>query len=47
MLTRSDAMIAATALFHGLPLVTAHSGDFDGIANLEVITRWGRSPGNT
>lgn len=32
-----DAMIAATALFHGLPLVTANPKDFDGIAELEVI----------
>ena len=33
-----DAMIAATALFHGLPLVTANPRDFDGIGELEVIT---------
>ena len=33
-----DAMIAATALFHGLPLITANPEDFDGIAELEVIT---------
>lgn len=32
-----DAMIAATALFHGLPLITANPKDFDGIAELEVI----------
>ena len=33
-----DAMIASTALFHGLPLITANPRDFDGIAELEVIT---------
>ena len=33
-----DAMIASTALFHGLPLITANPEDFDGIAELEVIT---------
>lgn len=32
-----DAMIAATALAHGLPLVTANPGDFDGITGLTVI----------
>ena len=33
-----DAMIAATAIANGLPLITANPKDFDGIAELEVIT---------
>ena len=40
-------MIAATAIANGLPLVTANPRDFDGIADLEVITRWDRFPENT
>lgn len=32
-----DAMIAAIALAHGLPLYTANPRDFDDIADLEVI----------
>jgi len=32
-----DAWIAATALWHRLPLVT-HDGDFSGITELQVIT---------
>ncbi|MGH3458182.1 type II toxin-antitoxin system VapC family toxin [Aeromicrobium sp.] len=32
-----DAMIAATALTHGLPLVTANAKDFEGIDGLEII----------
>lgn len=32
-----DAMIAATALAHGLPLVTANPRDFEGIDGLTVI----------
>jgi len=33
-----DAWIAATALRHGLPLVTHNAGDFQGIASLDVHT---------
>lgn len=32
-----DALIAATALAHRLPLYTCNPGDFDGIDNLVVI----------
>lgn len=32
-----DALIAATALAHGMPLVTANARDFEGIRGLEVI----------
>lgn len=31
-----DAMIAATAIAHGLPLYTANTADFEGIEGLEV-----------
>ncbi|MBK6443067.1 MAG: type II toxin-antitoxin system VapC family toxin [Actinomycetales bacterium] len=31
-----DALIAATALAHGLPLYTANPDDFDGISDLDV-----------
>jgi tRNA(fMet)-specific endonuclease VapC len=31
-----DALIAATALAHGLPLYTAHPDDFAGISDLDV-----------
>ena len=33
-----DSMIAATAIANGLPLISANPRDFDGIAELEVIT---------
>lgn len=32
-----DAMIAAVALAHGLPLYTCNPGDFEGIEGLRVI----------
>jgi predicted nucleic acid-binding protein len=32
-----DAMIAATAIAHGLPVYTRNSGDFSGIDGLDVI----------
>jgi tRNA(fMet)-specific endonuclease VapC len=32
-----DAMIAATALAHGLPVYTANPDDFEGIDGLEVV----------
>lgn len=32
-----DAMIAAVALAHGLPLYTANPGDFEGIDGLEIV----------
>jgi tRNA(fMet)-specific endonuclease VapC len=32
-----DALIAATAIAHGLPLYTCNPADFDGIDSLEVI----------
>lgn len=32
-----DALIAATALAHGMPLVTANARDFEGIRGLDVI----------
>lgn len=32
-----DALIAATALAHDMPLVTANARDFEGIRGLEVI----------
>lgn len=37
-----DALIAATAIAHGLPLYTGNPQDFDGIPNLDVrpMTRW-------
>jgi len=31
-----DAWIAATAIWHGIPLIT-HDGDFDGITRLKLI----------
>src|SRR5215471_13915728 len=41
-----DAWIAATALRHGLSLITHNAGDFEGIAQLDVRTaakaRWTR-----
>lgn len=33
-----DAMIAATALAHGLPVYTCNPKDFDGIEGLTVVT---------
>lgn len=33
-----DAMIAATALAHGLPVYTANPSDFAGIEDLQVVT---------
>ena len=33
-----DAMIAATALAHGLPVFTCNPDDFAGIAGLEVVS---------
>ena len=33
-----DAMVAATALAHGLPVYTCNPGDFAGIDGLEVVT---------
>ncbi len=32
-----DALIAATAISNGLPLYTANPGDFEGIAELEIV----------
>lgn len=32
-----DALIAATALLHGLPVVTANARDFERVATLQVI----------
>ena len=36
-----DALIAATALVHSLPLVTHNARDFEGIDGLKLITRYG------
>ncbi|MDR2117868.1 MAG: PIN domain-containing protein [Planctomycetaceae bacterium] len=36
----SDALIAATALAYELPLVTHNKKDFDGISDLEIITKY-------
>jgi len=36
----SDALIAATALVYGLPLVTHNVRDFEGIDGLDVITKY-------
>ena len=36
----SDALIAATALAYGLPLVTHNARDFEGIAGLNAITKY-------
>lgn len=33
-----DAWIAATALLHGLPLVTHNPGDYAGVAGLRLLT---------
>lgn len=33
-----DAMIAATALVHGLPVYTCNPRDFQGIDGLEIVT---------
>ncbi len=35
-----DALIAATALHHGLRLVTRNVADFQGIAALEILNPW-------
>lgn len=35
-----DAVIAATALVHGLVLLTRNTSDFKGIAGLEVVNPW-------
>jgi tRNA(fMet)-specific endonuclease VapC len=32
-----DALIAATAMAHGLPVYTCHAADFDGIDGLQVV----------
>ena len=32
-----DALIAATAMAHGLPVYTCHAADFDGIDGLHVV----------
>ena len=32
-----DALIAATAISHGLPLYTANPADFEGITDLEIV----------
>ncbi len=37
----ADAIIAATALEYGLPLVTRNVGDFKHIAGLELINPFG------
>ena len=37
----SDAWIAATALHHGMPLITHNPADFTGLAGLSVISAQG------
>jgi predicted nucleic acid-binding protein len=39
-----DAIIAATALVHGLPLITRNVADFQGVAGLVVINPHGPAP---
>lgn len=38
-----DAWICATALQHGLPLVTHNPSDFEAVDHLEIITTVGQS----
>jgi toxin FitB len=40
----ADAIIAATALVHSMPLVTRNVEDFKGIEGLEVINPFARRP---
>ena len=35
----ADAWIAATAVMHGVPLVTHNPGDYEGVSALEVFTK--------
>ena len=38
-ITAHDAWIAATAIYHKLPLMTHNTKDFEGITNLQLITQ--------
>jgi toxin FitB len=35
-----DALIGATAIVHGMAIVTRNAGDFEGFAGLELINPW-------
>jgi tRNA(fMet)-specific endonuclease VapC len=40
----SDAWIAATALVYSAPLITHNAGDFEGVAQLTIISEKGGQP---
>jgi predicted nucleic acid-binding protein len=35
-----DALIGATAIVHGMSVVTRNAGDFEGFAGLELVNPW-------
>jgi predicted nucleic acid-binding protein len=46
-MTLGDALVAATALAHGLTLVTRNTKDFDWIADLPLFDPFEEAPGET